>query len=78
MKTSNYESKNGHHQIWVYDGRGLPVLPEIKEWLSEVVPGKCIGICNFVYHHRENEYREGTFYNFSCKDAAMLFKLTWG
>ena len=70
-KTSQYAEHKGHHQIWVHDGHGLPLKPEILEWLR--ASGHWIGACGI-----SGPDGPGTFYNFSDKETAMLFKLTWG
>lgn len=70
-KTSFYKEHNGHHEVWVLDGHGPPIPYEIMEWLR--ASGHWIGACGMS----SNEGL-GTFYNFSDKNTAMLFKLTFG
>jgi hypothetical protein len=75
MDMSRYVEQGLHHEIWVYDGFGMPLRPEIEEWLKVHAGKKWLGSCGFS---GIDGRVSGTFYNFSDKKTAMLFKLTWG
>lgn len=72
MRTS-FSKQNGHYQVWIFDGVGLPVAKEINEWLNIYGRDTCLGICG-----ASSKNVKGIFYNFADVRVARHFALVWG
>jgi len=72
--SSSYKAHHDHHEIWIMNGVSK-MTPEIRAWLDEFAGKKWLGSMGAG---SMNGNRVGMMHNFSCKETAMLFKLTWG